>query len=133
MLSRALHLTHRRAFADPAWMSSVAQSTVVGVEHDAAGGTFSIAVPGGRGVLSYRLVRGPGAPTVVDILSTRVPASARGLGTAKTLSDAAFTFARQEGALVRPSCSYTRDTYLAKGADGKPFVLDDEQGLVHLK
>ena len=100
-------------------------STTPGVHHDAAACTFSIEVPGGHGILAYTRAAG-----VVDIVSTRVPAAARGLGTAKTLSDAAFALARAESATVRPSCSYIRDTYLAKGADGKPFWFDEAAGIV---
>jgi predicted GNAT family acetyltransferase len=68
----------------------------------------------------------------MQITHTVVPAAARGLGTAKKLSDAAFAFARSVGASVRPSCTYIKDTYLAKNADGKSFTFNERENLVRL-
>ena len=111
----------------------MASAQAPAVDHDATNGTFSIAVPGGRGVLVYVRSTPPLGPPVIDIVSTRVPPSARGLGTAKILTDAAFSYARKEQALVKPSCSYVRDTYLSKGADGRPFTMDEAAGVVKLQ
>lgn len=103
------------------------------VEHDEAAGIFSIAVPGGeRGMLEYHRETSSSGDVIIDITHTVVPAAARGLGTAKKLSDAAFAFARSVGASVRPSCTYIKDTYLAKNADGKSFTFNERENLVRL-
>lgn len=104
------------------------------VQHDERTGVFSIAVPGGvPGTLHYHLEKDSLGGTVINITHTFVPAAARGLGTAKTLSDAAFAFARTNSASVKPSCSYIKDTYLQKKADGKAFTYDETLNLVRLQ
>ena len=49
---------------------------------------------------------------VMDIWETFVPAEHRGQGHAQRLARAAFAVARCLGYLVRPSCTYIRDTFL---------------------
>ena len=53
------------------------------------------------------------AARVMDIFETYVPPAERGKGHARRLAQAAFAVAHAYGYLVRPSCSYIADTFLA--------------------
>ena len=57
---------------------------------------------------------------VMDIYKTYVPPAERGKGHATRLARAAFAVAQEYGYLVRPSCSYISDTFLA----AKPTFKD---------
>lgn len=69
-------------------------------------------------------------PTAAVRCSTYTAPSARGKGVAGKLADAAFTFAREHGYAVRPTCSYIADAYIpgGKGAAAS-FAMDAGSGL----
>ena len=58
----------------------------------------------------------------MSITHTYVPAEARGAGIASQLTVAALELARQRGWVVRPVCTYTRETFLP-AAERKPATL----------
>ena len=71
------------------------------VDHDPAGGRFTVVEDGHSGYLDYLLADG-----VMDIRHTIVPAEIGGRGIAGRLVKAALEFALGEGHRVRPSCEY---------------------------
>lgn len=73
------------------------------VRHEAGEHRFVLPLPEGDAVLEY-LPR----PGVMDILSTVVPASARGQGAGGRLVAAAMDHARSQGWRVIPSCWFVR-------------------------
>ena len=71
------------------------------IHHDRATQRFEARVEGVHCVLDYGLAAG-----VMTITHTMVPPPAGGRGVAGELVRAALEFARGEGLLVRPACSY---------------------------
>lgn len=72
------------------------------IEHHPAVHRFVARLPEGDAVLDYRMT----SKTVMDMLSTRVPATARGRGAGGALVEAALTHARTNNLRVIPSCWY---------------------------
>lgn len=79
------------------------------VDHRPAQNRFVLTMPEGEAKLAYRMV----SPTVMDLTSTFVPSSARGLGTGARLAEAALNYAREHGLQVIPTCWYVGD-YIEK-------------------
>jgi predicted GNAT family acetyltransferase len=80
------------------------------VQHEktSTGGTFFVARDGTRvGELVYAREAGD----LVDIDHTVVVPSLRGQGVARTLLDAAVTWARASGTRVKATCSYARGQF----------------------
>lgn len=80
-------------------------------------------------VLAYELQvgQGPGGKTVIDLVSTHVPEVHRGRGLAAILVSTAFTHARAQGYVIRPTCSYIAHTWLGKNRGQRDIVLQEGQ------
>jgi predicted GNAT family acetyltransferase len=76
-------------------------SLVPEVRHDVAGRRFEILVDGHRSELTYTRQDGR-----ITFTHTFVPPALRGRGLAERLVRAALDWARIEGELVEPACSY---------------------------
>lgn len=72
------------------------------VEHRPEQNRFVIVMPEGDAKLAYRMT----SPTVMEMVSTFVPSSARGRGTGALLAEAALNYARDHNLQVIPSCWY---------------------------
>ena len=72
------------------------------IEHNPAAHRFVARLPEGEAVLAYQLK----SKDVMDVLSTHVPAAARGRGVGGALVEAAMTHARGHNLRVIPSCWY---------------------------
>jgi len=105
-----------------------------GVRHEEAACRFTLShADGSQSELCYSLVQGGRASGggdagagILDIWHTGTPPAQRGQGHAARLCDAAFAHAARRGLRVRPTCSYVRDTYLAKCPQGLELVEDTE-------
>ncbi|EKX40255.1 hypothetical protein GUITHDRAFT_75844 [Guillardia theta CCMP2712] len=64
-------------------------------------------------LLTYRLRKKDGK-TVMDMEHTFTPSALRGRGIAEKLCVAAFEYCSARSMRVIPSCSYIRDTFLAR-------------------
>ncbi len=84
------------------------------VEHRPAQNRFVLTLPEGEAKLSYRMV----SPTVMDMVSTFVPSSARGRGTG---AEAALGYARDQNLQVIPSCWYIGE-YLDSHPEYEPLL-----------
>ena len=87
------------------------------VQHDPNRHRFFLEVPGGTAELVYRRLD----DRTVDLLHTTVPQESAGQGIAGKLAKAAFTWARQSGTKLVPSCPF-----VAKWLERHP----EEQDLV---
>jgi len=88
------------------------------VNHHPAERRFVVALPEGEAVLEYLLE--PGG--IMNILSTLVPAPARGRGTGGQLAQAALEHARAEGWRVIPSCGFVR-TWMSNHPEFGPLLV----------
>ena len=75
------------------------------VEHDNERRQFMVRTPDGEGQLVYRE---PGEG-VIDITHTHVDRGLRGQGVGEALAEADFSYAREQGVRVVPSCSFVRE------------------------
>lgn len=108
-----------------------ADAKVSAINHDAPSKRFSATVgEGGEQCELLYLLEDAGGRKVMNITRTYTAPSARGKGVAGKLADAAFTFAREHGYAVRPTCSYISDAYIpgGKGAAAN-FAFDAGSGL----
>lgn len=91
------------------------------VEHDAVEKEFVVTLSGGsdKAVLQYEIVDCQSVPSrsVLDLQHTYVPQSLRGRGIAQHLCIAGFEYAKQQGYLVKPTCSYVSDTFLNRNPE----------------
>ncbi|MFY9511501.1 MAG: GNAT family N-acetyltransferase [Rubrivivax sp.] len=71
------------------------------ISHNAAASRFETSIDGQLGVCTYRLQDG-----VLWLTHTEVPPQAQGQGHAAALVKATLDWAREQGHLVRPLCSY---------------------------
>jgi predicted GNAT family acetyltransferase len=74
------------------------------VDHDIQHSRFVVPLPHGEGQLVYAL---PG-DDAIDLQHTEVPPSDQGQGIADALVRAAFTYAREHGLRVIPTCPYVQ-------------------------
>ncbi|KAJ7527064.1 hypothetical protein O6H91_16G042100 [Diphasiastrum complanatum] len=58
----------------------------------------------------------------LDLKSTFVPPTKRGLGIAPKLAEAAFSYAKEQGLTVIPTCSFISGSFLSKNPHWKEFV-----------
>ena len=72
------------------------------VQHDPNRHRFFLEVPGGTAELVYRRLD----DRTLDLLHTTVPQEAAGQGIAGKLAKAAFSWARQNGTRLVPSCPF---------------------------
>ncbi|XP_020589857.1 acetyltransferase At1g77540-like [Phalaenopsis equestris] len=63
---------------------------------------------------------------VMDMLHTYVPRNKRGMGVAKHLCVAAFSYAQTHSMLVIPTCSYISDTFLPRNPSWRALVYNEE-------
>jgi predicted GNAT family acetyltransferase len=88
------------------------------VRHDPDRHRFVLPLPEGEAVLDYH----PQADGTLDILSTVVPAAARGRGSGGMLVDAALAHARSKGVKVIPSCWFVR-TWVAQHPEHQDLLI----------
>jgi len=74
------------------------------VQHDTKRHRFFLEVTGGTAELVYRRID----DRTVDLLHTTVPHEAAGQGIAGKLAKTAFTWARQAGVRLVPSCPFVQ-------------------------
>jgi predicted GNAT family acetyltransferase len=84
-------------------------SDALPVVHDKPGHQFFISVDGHRAYLAYMDL----GDQTLDIYRTFVPDALRGRGIAALLTQAALTYAHEQGYRVIPSCSYV-ETYMQR-------------------
>lgn len=87
------------------------------VSHHPEQQRFSVILDGQEACLQYRQVG-----QALDFYRTYVPESFRGRGIAERLCKAAFEFAKQQGLMVIPSCSYIAGAYLRRHTEYEPLV-----------
>lgn len=87
------------------------------VQHDPSRHRFFLEVSGGTAELSYRLLPGGG----VDLVHTEVPDAAAGQGIGGRLAKAAFSWARQNGVTLVPSCPFVKK-WLERHPDEQDLV-----------
>lgn len=87
------------------------------VQHDPQRHRFFLEVSGGTAELTYREL-GDGT---LDLLHTGVPDAAAGQGIGGKLAKAAFTWARQNGVRVVPTCPFVRK-WLERHPDEQDLV-----------
>ena len=90
-------------------------SDKLAIHHDRAGHRFETVVDGHRAYLAYVDL----GQQTLDFYRTFVPDALRGRGIAAALAQHALKYARQEGYVVIPSCSYV-ESYIERqnGQDG---------------
>jgi uncharacterized protein len=105
---RALHSQSHRTLAASQVPRSESEGTDnrrvnddIPIVHDTQRRLFAAAVGGAEAVCAYRL-----DGQVLVLHHTEVPAALQGQGIAALLVQAALDWARQEGLVVRPLCSY---------------------------
>jgi predicted GNAT family acetyltransferase len=84
-------------------------SDALPVVHDKPGHQFSISVDGHRAYLAYMDL----GDQTLDIYRTFVPDALRGRGIAALLTQAALSYAQEQGYRVIPSCSHV-ETYMQR-------------------
>ncbi len=87
------------------------------VQHDPNRHRFFLEVSGGTAELGYRRLD----ERTVDLLHTQVPDEAAGQGIGGKLAKAAFTWARQSGVKVVPTCPFVRK-WLERHPDEQDLV-----------
>jgi len=111
----------RRASASSNTSSNASSNTSgFNVIHLKADQMFKIDIPEHQSpFLKYRHINSKS----VDLFTTQVPVSLEGRGIAKLLTEAALTYARENGLKVKPSCWYV-DGYLKRHSQHGLEVID---------
>ena len=87
------------------------------VLHNRQDQRFSVKLEGYEACLMYSR-----RANEIDLYHTYVPEVFRGRGIAERLCRAAFEYAKREGLVAIPSCSYISDTYLKRHPEYEPIV-----------
>jgi len=87
------------------------------VQHDQSRHRFFLDVSGGTAELTYR----PLQNGTLDLVHTGVPEAASGQGVGGTLAKAAFTWARQNGVKLVPTCPFVQK-WLERHPDEQDLV-----------
>jgi len=96
------------------------KTSALNVIHLKADQMFKIDIPEHQSpFLKYRHINSDS----VDLYTTQVPASLEGRGIAKLLTEAALTYARENGLKVKPSCWYV-EGYLKRHSQHGLEVID---------
>lgn len=89
------------------------------VAHEPAATRFVATLPEGSAVLLYRMK----SDRLMDVLSTYVPAAARGRGIGGELVETALRHAREHGFRVIPTCWYV-ETWVGQHPEYREVLVD---------
>ena len=92
-------------------------SEALTVVHDQQSSRFCVKLSGYEACLMYAK-----QGKELDLYHTYVPEVFRGRGIAERLCKTAFEYAKQQGLIVIPSCSYISDTYLKRHPEYESLV-----------
>lgn len=87
------------------------------VEHDESGSRFIVKLQGFEATLMYRR-----DGKTLDFYHTYVPEVFRGRGVAEQLCKSGFEYAKANGCMVIPSCSYISGAYLKRHKEYEPLT-----------
>jgi len=79
----------------------------MGINHDPERQRFTISLDGKEAVLFYRL-----EGNIIDILKVEIPTEFRGMGLAEKITLHVFSYAKEKGYKITPTCPYTKNKFL---------------------